>query len=82
MEEAIEDLTIREAAVAAGVPVARINRMIEKRILPELSCQIAQNRTVRKDACLWVAFYFETEDVLTARAGAWWTPLPKTSIPQ
>src|ERR1700739_1125546 len=26
----------------------------------------SQNRTVRKDACLWIAFYFETEDVLTS----------------
>ena len=42
--------------------------MIDKRILPKMLYKTSQNRTVRKDACLWIAFYFETEDVLTAAA--------------
>ena len=68
MEALIENLTTSEAAIAAGVTVARINRMIDKRILPKMLYKTSQNRTVRKDACLWIAFYFETEDVLTAAA--------------
>ena len=38
------------------------------RRLPKGLYKASQNRTVRKDACLWIAFYFETEDVLTADA--------------
>jgi uncharacterized protein (DUF433 family) len=68
MESPIESLTTNEAAIAAGVTVAKINRMIDKRILPKVFYKASQNRTVRKDACLWIAFYFETEDVLTAGA--------------
>src|SRR5580692_10149614 len=68
MEAAIESLTTSEAAIAAGVTVAKINRMIDKRILPKLHYKASQNRTVRKDACLRIAFYFETEDVLTSGA--------------
>jgi uncharacterized protein (DUF433 family) len=68
MEAPIENLTTSEAAIAAGVTVAKINRMIDKRILPKMLYKAAQSRTVRKDACLWIAFYFETEDVLTSGA--------------
>lgn len=68
MEAAIENLTTSEAAIAAGVTVAKINRMIDKRILPKMLYKASQSRTVRKDACLWIAFYFETEDVLTSGA--------------
>ena len=65
MGAAIENLTISEAAIAAGVTVAKVNRMIDKRILPKMLYKASENRTVRKEACLWVAFYYETEDVLT-----------------
>lgn len=68
MKALIENLTTNEAAIAAGVPVTKINRMIDKRILPKQLYHAAQNRTIRRDACLWIAFYFETEDVLTAAA--------------
>ena len=68
MEAAIESLTTSEAAIAAGVTVAKINRMIDKRILPKMLYKASQNRTVRKDACLWIAFYFETADWLTPNA--------------
>jgi len=68
METLIENLTTNEAAIAAGVPVAKINRMIDKRILPRRLYKTSQNRTVRKVACLWIAFYFETEEVLTSAA--------------
>jgi uncharacterized protein (DUF433 family) len=68
MQALIENLTTNEAAIAAGVTVAKINRMIDKRILPKVLYKTSQNRTVRKDACLWIAFYFETEEVLTSAA--------------
>lgn len=68
MKALVETLTTNEAAVAAGVPVAKIHRMIDKRILPKTLYTTSKSRTVRKDACLWIAFYFETEAVLTAEA--------------
>ena len=68
MEAVSENLTTNEAAIASGVTVAKINRMIDKRILPKKLYKTSQNRTVRKDACLWIAFYFETEEVLTSAA--------------
>jgi uncharacterized protein (DUF433 family) len=64
----IENLTTNEAAIAAGVTVAKINRMIDKQILPKKLYKTSRNRTVREDACLWIAFYFETEEVLTSAA--------------
>src|SRR5580658_1074969 len=64
----IENLTTNAAAFASGVTVAQINRMIDKRILPKKLYRTSQSRTVRKDACLWIAFYFETEEVLTSAA--------------
>ena len=68
METLMERLTTSEAAIAAGVTVAKINRMIDKQILPRKLYRTSRSRTVRKDACLWIAFYFETEEVLTAAA--------------
>jgi len=68
MEAVSENLTTNEAAIASGVTVAKINRMIDKRILPKKLYKTSQNRTVRKEACLWIAFYFETEEVLTSAA--------------
>ncbi len=35
MAAIIENLTTNEAAIAAGVTVAKINRMIDKRIFPK-----------------------------------------------
>ena len=68
MESGTENLTTNEAAIASGVTVAKINRMIDKRILPKKLYKTSLNRTLRKDACLWIAFYFETEEVLTSAA--------------
>ncbi len=68
MEAVIENLTTNEAAIAAGVPVAKVNRVIDRRILPKKLYSLSENRTVRKDACVWIAFYFETAELLTASA--------------
>ena len=64
----IENLTAAEAAIAAGVPVADVNRAIDRKILPRRLYSTASTRSVRKDACLWIAFYFETADCLTSAA--------------
>jgi uncharacterized protein (DUF433 family) len=68
MNAMIESLTTSEAAIAAGVSVADINRAIDRKILPSGLYSTVTNRTVRKDACLWIAFYFETADCLTSSA--------------
>lgn len=68
MDAMLESLTTNEAAVAAGVTVADINRAIDRKILPMKLYCTTESRTVRKDACLWIAFYFETADCLTSAA--------------
>jgi uncharacterized protein (DUF433 family) len=70
MEGLFENLTTNEAAIAAGVTVAKINRVIDRKILPKRLYSTSESRTVRKDACLWIAFYFETAEWLTAAARA------------
>jgi len=68
MKATLENLTTNEAAMAAGVTVADINRAIDRKILPKKLYSITESRTIRKDACLWIAFYFETADCLTSAA--------------
>src|ERR1700722_1791723 len=68
MKATLENLTTNEAAMAAGVTVADINRAIDRKILPKKPYSITESRTIRKDACLWIAFYFETADCLTSAA--------------
>lgn len=68
MATLMEYLTTSEAAVAAGVSVPQIQRMIDEKILPENLYRAAQMRTFRTDACVLIAFYFETADLLTASA--------------
>jgi uncharacterized protein (DUF433 family) len=64
----MERLTTSEAAVAAGVSVPQIHRIIDEKILPEHLYSTAQMRTFRTDACILIAFYFETAELLTAHA--------------
>lgn len=68
MEALMDRLTTSEAAVAAGVSVPQIHRIIDERILPEDLYSTSQMRTFRTDACVLIAFYFETADLLTAQA--------------
>jgi len=68
MEAAIELLTTSEAAVAAGVSIPQIHRMIDEKILPEDLYSANQMRTFQTAACVLIAFYFETADSLTAQA--------------
>jgi uncharacterized protein (DUF433 family) len=64
----MERLTTSEAAVAAGVSVPQIHRIIDEKILPEDLYSTSQMRTFRTDACILIAFYFETAESLTAQA--------------
>jgi uncharacterized protein (DUF433 family) len=68
MEALTERLTTSEAAVAAGVSVPQIHRIIDEKILPEDLYSTTQMRTFRTEACVLIAFYFETADSLTAQA--------------
>ena len=68
METQMERLTTSEAAVAAGVSIPQIHRIIDERILPEDLYSTTQMRTFRTDACVLIAFYFETAELLTAQA--------------
>jgi len=68
MEATLETLTTNEAAVVAGVSVDDVNRAIDRKILPNSLYDTTANRTVRRDACLWIAFWFETADWLTPAA--------------
>lgn len=62
MEALMERLTTTEAAVAPGVSVPQIHRIIDKRILPEDMYSTEQMRTFRTDASVLIAFYFETAE--------------------
>jgi uncharacterized protein (DUF433 family) len=68
MEGRIEYLTTSEAAVAAGVSVPQVQRIIDEKILPSDLYSTTQMRTFRTDACVLIAFYFETAELLTASA--------------
>jgi uncharacterized protein (DUF433 family) len=68
MSALIERLTTSEAALAAGVSVLQVHRMIDEKILPEILYSTTQMRTFRAEACVLIAFYFETADSLTAQA--------------
>ena len=68
MDARMEHLTTTEAAIAAGVSIPQINRMIDEKILPEDLYYTTPIRTFRSDACLLIAFYFETANWLTANA--------------
>lgn len=68
METLMGRLTTSEAAVVAGVSVPQIHRIIDEKILPENLYSTKQMRTFRTDACILIAFYFETAESLTAPA--------------
>ena len=68
MDAQMQNLTTTEAAVAAGVSLPQVNRVIDEKILPDDWYSTSPTRTVRTDACLLISFYFETADWLTASA--------------
>ena len=68
METLMKRLTTSEAAVAAGVSVPQIHRIIDEKILPEDLYSTTQIRTFRTAACILIVFHFETAELLTAPA--------------
>jgi uncharacterized protein (DUF433 family) len=69
MEAVLEQLTPSEAAIAAGVSVPQIHRIIDEEILPEEFFMSASGvRRFRSDACILIAFYFDTAEILTKNA--------------
>jgi uncharacterized protein (DUF433 family) len=68
MENALDNLTAAEAAIAAGVTVSDVNRVIDRKILPGGLYSTNEIRTFRKEACLFIAFYYETAEWLTSAA--------------
>jgi uncharacterized protein (DUF433 family) len=68
MDSILEVLTTTEAAVVAGVSVDDVNRAIDRKILPSDLYRTTETRTVTRDACLWIAFWFETAELLTSSA--------------
>jgi uncharacterized protein (DUF433 family) len=65
---ALNNLTAAEAAIAAGVTVSDVNRVIDRKILPGGLYSTTDARTFRKEACLFIAFYYETAESLTSTA--------------
>lgn len=65
---AIGTLTPTETAVVASVSVRDVNRVIDEKILPEALYAVSGDRTRRlfMDSCVFISFYFETSDRLTA----------------
>jgi uncharacterized protein (DUF433 family) len=60
-------LKTTEAAVAAGVELREVNRVIDEGILPEEFLRVDDARYVAPAGCLLIAFYFESADQLTAK---------------
>ncbi len=69
-EALMERLTTTEAAVAAGVSVPQIHRIIDEKILPGDLYSTTQMRTFRTEASVLIAFYFETADLFGNTSGA------------
>jgi uncharacterized protein (DUF433 family) len=63
---AIDNLTPAEAAVVAGVSIRDVHRVIDEHILPESLYDVHEARSFRSDACVFIAFYFETASRLTS----------------
>lgn len=64
----LQTLTTTEAAVVAGVTLRNVNRSIDEKILPETLYTAGQSgsRRLNVDACVFLSFYFESANRLTA----------------
>lgn len=62
-----ELLRTTAAALAAGVELREVNRAIDEGILPEEFLRVGDARYVAPAGCLFIAFYFESADQLTAK---------------
>ena len=66
MSAQAETLTPTEAAVVAGVSVRDVHRMIDEQILPDSFYNASQTRSFKRQACVFISFYFRSADRLTA----------------
>jgi uncharacterized protein (DUF433 family) len=68
MTATLEVLTPTEAAIVSGVSVRDINRIIDEKILPEgfYSTSVPRMRFFKSNACVFIAFYFESAEQLTS----------------
>lgn len=82
----IETLTPTETAVVALVSVRDVNRVIDEKILPEALYAVGRDRTRRLliDSCVFISFYFETSNRLTAeeRTRTITTAMPLRELPE
>ena len=68
MKAVLEELTTSEVAVATATSIQKVSRTIDEKILPSGLYSAKGTRTFRRDACVLIAFYFETANSLTAPA--------------
>jgi len=63
-----KSLTTTEAAVVSRVSVRNVNRVIDEKILPESLFEVGPEgaRRLTADACVFISFYFEAANRLTA----------------
>jgi len=66
MAAQVELLTPAEAAVVSGVSLRDVHRMIDERILPERFFDTSESRSFKRQACVFISFYFRAADRLTA----------------
>ena len=66
MNNAIDTLTVAEAAVVAGVSTRDVHRVIDEHILPESFYDVREARLFSSRACVFIAFYFEAAGRLTS----------------
>jgi uncharacterized protein (DUF433 family) len=82
----VETLTPTETAVVASVSVRDVNRVIDEKILPEALYAVARDHTRRLliDSCVFISFYFESSNRLTAeeRARTIATAMPLRERPE
>ncbi|MBL0899242.1 MAG: DUF433 domain-containing protein [Reyranella sp.] len=60
-------LKTTEAAVAAGVALRDVNHVIDEGVLPAAFVRVGAGRQVAPAACLFIAFYVESAEQLTAK---------------
>ena len=58
MNTVSETLSANEAAIAAGVSIADVNRVVDRNILPNELFSASGSRSFRKEACVFISFYF------------------------
>lgn len=63
-----KSLTTTETAVVSRVSVRNVNRVIDEKILPESLFDVGPDgaRRLNADACVFISFYFEAANRLTA----------------